>query len=76
VPSLDVTAFVDEPPTFTIREGLVHICQPLSQQLCVERVMRYSTFLKTISAAQKAVRDYEKRGHAEVVPFKRSGAGH
>jgi hypothetical protein len=37
--------------------------------MCIERVMPLHTFLRTIAAAQKAVREYEARGHAEVIAF-------
>lgn len=69
VPNLEVTAFIKEPPKFEISDGLVHISQRLGPNLKIESVMRYSLFLKTIALAQKAVRDYEARGQAEVIDF-------
>jgi hypothetical protein len=70
---VDVTAFVSEPPKFVISDGLVHVSQRYSDRLCIERVMQLHVFLRTIALAQKAVREYEKRGTAEVVPFRGRG---
>jgi hypothetical protein len=69
LPGLDVTAYVTEPPKFVIKDGLVHVSQRYSERMCIERVMPLHTFLRTIAAAQKAVREYEARGHAEVIAF-------
>ena len=69
VPKFDAIAFVTEPPTFIIENGLVHIRQRYSERMCIERVMRMHTFLKTIQLAKEAVAAYEKRGSAEVIEF-------
>ena len=75
IPQFQITAFIREPPRFEIHDGLVHITQRFSDGMEIERVMRYSLFLKTIALAQKAVREYEARGHAEVIDFPKKANG-
>lgn len=74
-PTLEAIIFVTDPPEFLIEDGLVHISQQVGQTR-IDRVMRYNTFLKTIAHAQQAVREYERRGIAEVIPFPRRNGTH
>lgn len=77
--AFDAVMFVSEPPEFRVdSDGLVHITQHFGREggLCVERVMRLRTFLRTIHLARRAVVEYEARGTAEIIDFPRGGGVH
>ena len=67
-PSLDAVFFVEGPPHFEVRDGLVHVTQEIGR-IHIERVMRLSTFIIAIKLARSAVVEYNRRGFAEVIAF-------
>lgn len=67
-PSLDAVFFVEAPPQFEVRDGLVHVHQTIGR-IHIERVMRLSTFILAIKLAKSAVVEYDLRGSAEVIAF-------
>jgi hypothetical protein len=67
--ALDAVIFVEEPPQFEIRDGLVHIVQHAGS-MRLERVMSLHVFMRTIRAANKALAEYNASGGmAEVIVF-------
>lgn len=66
--SLDAVFFVEAPPHFEVRDGLVHIHQDIGR-VHIERVMQLSTFVRSIKLARAAVVEYNRRGVAEVIDF-------
>jgi hypothetical protein len=67
-PSLDAVFFVEGPPHFEIRDGLVHVHQDIGR-VHIERVMLLSTFVLAIKLAKSAVVEYDRQGRAEVIAF-------
>jgi hypothetical protein len=66
--SLDAVFFVEAPPHFEVRDGLVHVHQDIGR-LHIERVMLLSTFVLAIKLAKSAVVEYNRKGFAEVIDF-------
>lgn len=66
--SLNVAAFVEEPPEITYREGLFHVVQRYSDDCVIERVMSPAVFMLALKRAADAASLHFKSG-AEVFSF-------
>lgn len=73
---VDAIIFVTEPPQFRVEDGLVHISQRVSEGLCIERVMRLNTFLKTLHLAKQALSSHEASETAKIIDFPRRANSH
>jgi hypothetical protein len=66
----DAIIFCQEPPEFELRDGMVHILQRMGKNTQTERIMRPSTFLKALRAANRLADEFHA-GERNVVAIRR-----